>query len=155
MDLKGKQLADPKAPRFGKKGFIKLALNDNVVKKTGLSFKELKNIWSLIADELITNIIENPHGVRLSLYNGDFTVRFTDIVNGDQNRPLSLKLQKHVPFLNFSGAEKVAKIIWSIDHARKFKAELRMYGFKSCREFNKRLNRFLKETPNLYREIRR
>ena len=91
------------------------------------SFKDFKKFWETIASQYKKVITSNPHGVRLSFYMGDISLKYVFFTEVNRNYKLSNQINEPVGHLNFITSGKPGKIVWSVDYARKFNAELPLF----------------------------
>lgn len=115
------------------------------------SYKDFYNFWILLSKEYIDTIVTNTHGVRLSFYMGDLSLKYVTSSNLNRNYKKSIEAKTPTGHLNFITSGKNGKIVWSVDYARKFNSELPLIAFKSCRNFTIKAASAFKNTPELYR----
>lgn len=148
--------------RFRPTAYTKKVISKELYKKwkkaypeySKYSFSDFKNFWKIISNEYKHVVVNTTHGVRLSLYMGDISLKY--VISSDLNRNYknSNEAKEPVGHLNLITSGKNGKIVWSVDYARKFNCELPMLGFETCRNFTKMASKSFLENPELFRITR-
>lgn len=131
---------NPKAPRFGKRGFtyqvVRRELWEKWKEDTGnqLSFKEFKEVWLLIAGEIRDRVIDNSQGVRLPFSNGDISLKYVEMREKPIDGSSSQAAGKIVRHLDWHSNKRPGKICWVIKHAMARNRWVQLYGFNACRK---------------------
>jgi len=115
------------------------------------SFKEFYNFWKLLANEYKKNITTNTHGIRLSFYMGDISLKYVTSTDINKNYKSSKEAGVDVGHLNFITSGKNGKVVWSVNYARKFNSELPLIGFQPCRNLTEMATEAFRESPELFR----
>ncbi len=115
------------------------------------TFKQFKELWGMLASEYKNIVVSNSHGIRLPFYMGDISLKYVMSSQLNRNYVSSEKASEPVGHLNLITSGKNGKIVWSVDYARKFNAELPLIGFQSCRNFTTMAANSFKENPELFR----
>jgi len=115
------------------------------------SFLEFKKFWKMLANEYKEEVVSNSHGVRLSFYMGDMSLKYVVSTETNKNYKSSNEVGEPVGHLNLITSGKNGKIVWSIDYARKFNNQLPIVAFQSCRDFTHKAAEAFRENPELFR----
>lgn len=148
---------DLTAPRFSSKKYKQNIVSEDLYKrwkletKSELTFKQFKDIWNKIADQLITSTTEERDGIRLPSL-GDIYIGYIPQM---QKKIIDYKLSKEYgkPILheNWDSGSKFAKIIYGATK-RKYLFKLAgWWSFKACRNFKIAVVKALRETPERYK----
>jgi hypothetical protein len=153
---------DRKAPRFGKKEFIHHVISKELYSKwienneqhKSMSYRDFLNVWDKITGEIYNQIVTNPDGVRLPYHNGDLQLNYVIGNKKIINHGLSNILGKHTGFLNWNTDKKNARVVWSVDFARKRNKWIKIYGSEIDRKLNKIVFGALQTHPEIFKTSR-
>ncbi len=115
------------------------------------SFLEFKRFWLSLASKYKETICSNTHGIRLPFYMGDISLKYIVTSKLNRNYKFAKEVNVEVGYMNFATNGKQGKIVWSVDYARKFNAELPLIGFQGCRDLTTRAGKAFVENPELFR----
>lgn len=131
-----------KAPRFGKAEFIYHVVRESLWERwkkdtnNELSFKEFKDIWDLIADEIRKQVIATAQGVRLPFFNGDISLKYVEMRERPMDGNASAEAGRPVHHLDWHTNQRHGKLCWIIKHAMLRNRWVQLYGFSPCRQLN-------------------
>jgi hypothetical protein len=116
------------------------------------TFKEFRDIWHKIADQIIVNVVEETDGVRLPKGNGDIYIGYIPHI---QKRVIDYKLSKQygkvIRHENWNSNNKVAKIIYGTSRRKYIYKLAGWWGFTACRNFKVRVVKALQTHPERYK----
>ena len=115
------------------------------------SFKEFYSFWKMLANEYKEVICSNTHGIRLSFYMGDISLKYVTSTETNKDFKKSNEANCDVGYLNLITSGKNGKVVWGVDHARKFNCELPLIGFQACRDLTTKAGIAFKNNPELFR----
>lgn len=150
-----------KLPRFGKAQYTHVLVNKKLYKKWKgqnpeyeTSWEEFQIIWDKIAQEIRYQVLNNPDGVRLPFFTGDMACKYVQIKGKPIDEKSSRELGKEVNFLNWHSDKRVARLCWSIDHARKRNKWNKIFAFKASQPFQNEANISIKDHPGEFKVAR-
>lgn len=160
MEKRYKKKANPKAPRVGKKEFSYELVNEELYRKWLLEYPEynhytfiqFRDTWDKIARNIWELTATDPDGVRLPFYCGDLEIKYVKTFTPPEEQ--TREEGPAVPHLNFHTNGKLGKIIWSIKECRRFNRECRLFCFHAHTNFQDRIHKALKETPEIFKTTR-
>lgn len=154
---------DNHKPRFRQNKFFTQAVSEdtyNIWKNNNPelsskinSYNSFLKYWKYISNAIITEVCNNPLGVKLPYYCGELSVKYI----GADMKPYDIKksqlLEKKVEHLNWNSAEKLGKIVWNTERASRFSAMIKYYGFKGVRKFNVEVNNAFNDHPEIFKTV--
>lgn len=153
---------DPHAPRLGKGEFSKILVSKDLWKKAvkanpdfaNMSWKEFWDIWCLIGIETVNEIAENPLGVKLPFFLGEWKVQYLPYKPKTQDNVTSAEIGDIVPYLNIHSKGKVCSIIWERKDARRYNSVLDLYAFEEDKKLTLKAAEAVNKNPDKYRVSR-
>lgn len=148
---------DRKAARFNPRSYRKHIVTPELYKawkaKTGykIPYKQFKAYWVMIADEMISSIIEERDGIRLGSGIGDLYIAYVYSKKTAIDRPTSEQLQKIIKYQNWNSSGKLGKIIYGTNHRRYTYKRSGWYAFIAHRDFKKKVSQALLSHPARYK----
>ena len=115
------------------------------------SCKQFREYWKILANKYIDIVVTNPDGVRLPFYMGDISIKYTPKMDKNISIHKSAQQGVEVKHMNFTTNGRAGKIIWSIEHARKFNKYLPIMGFEGSRGFALKSTNQLSENPEIFK----
>jgi hypothetical protein len=150
----------PKAPRVGKKEFSYNIVNKELYEKWKLdnpkykdfTYRQFEEAWVKVAKNLWEVVCTNTDGIRLPYYTGDLEIKYVNSYTPATEKAAIDGVE--VAELNWNTNGKLGKIVWSVDHARKFNKCVRLFCFRPFRLFSNRANKALEENPEIFKSNR-
>ena len=146
-----------KAPRMVQAPFRHVLINKELFKQwkkeTGnkeITFAQFRQIWNDLCIDIYDVCTTNPFGFRMPFYTGDLMIKYVVKYAPALDEEASNQLGKELEHLNWNSNEKVGKIVWTIDYARKFNKDVRLIAFRPDRAFMRKASQALKETPEIF-----
>lgn len=145
--------------RFKRKKYRGYFINQDLYKKwltkypeyKKYTFTQFRQYWKLLANKYIDIAVTNPNGVRLPFYMGDICIKYTPQLDKNISVHKTAQQGVEVRHMNFATNGRAGKIIWSIEHARKFNKYLPIMGFEGSRGFKVKSTKQLTENPEIFK----